>query len=91
MIGTINRLYIRQYLNPLFADKLQFSLATCFVMLELDFQTFLIIDAIFIEMFDLFYVFDEQLFGFDTLSFAGLDASGTVDYGFGSAVLIEIF
>lgn len=60
-------------------------------MLKLDLQTFLIVDAIFVQMFNLLDSFYNELFRVYTLSFTSLDASGTVEDGFGSSVLIEIF
>jgi hypothetical protein len=91
MIGTVDGFDIGQYLNPFLAYKFQFGFPSGFVVLKLDLQTFLIIHAVFVHMLDLFDSFDEQLLGFDALTFAGLDASGTVEDGSGSAVLIEIF
>jgi len=60
-------------------------------MLQFDLQTLFIIHAIFVEMLDLLNSFYDEFLRLYTLTFASLDASGTVDGGFTAAVLIEIF
>lgn len=59
-------------------------------MVKLNLQTFLIIDAVFVDLPDVFDSPDDELFGLDALPLAGFKTSWAVEVGLGAAVLIEI-
>ena len=90
MVGPVDWPHVVYYVCSLLPHYLQLVPPSRLVVLQLDLQALLIVDAVLV---DLPYVLDRlhnELLGLNALPPACFQASGAVKIGLGAAVLVEI-